>query len=541
MLLNKKSPDKKSHHKKSHHKKSHRKKLLDKKLPDKKSHRKKFRMIDIKDLIDVKILKFFNFFDKRSEWLKNRNKINTITNSFFIFLFFLNPHKNLTFIKNEHLQNNHVIFSESSIEDSIKILNGPNNFVLNQNINNFIDRDTFINFFKKNLDINSFTLIQFFNDDEKKKYYIIGLNEEDNLFMYDPFTNDYINISLHYFEFIEIIGNLHKFTNANIFLRTDEVISIFNHLCYSNIFGCNIDGVIQKVHLNNSDNCNIFLIGEMHKRHDNPHLQSINDILKTIADTNENDNGDILKIDLLIEMFPTNVDGDNSTNFNDEFQINQVRETFKLIIKNKKINSFFAHWCDPFNISKEKKNYDDFPTWLKQANELILQSMSQNMTSNFFRWSNDPYIKKFFAPFERPDDIHKLLTENKIFMKELGKVQTQNDIYDIDYFKVIFSDIFNITKEQASSLQSSLTQENKNNLIIFNMWRTVMDMYTITRILCKNLKNVIFYGGANHSERIMYILIKYFNFKVINENIELPPHLEDCWLPTSELRRFYTK
>ena len=186
---------------------------------------------------------------------------------------------------------------------------------------------------------------------------------------------------------------------------------------------------------------------------------------------------------------------------------------------------------------KKKKNYDDFPSWLKKANELILQSMSQSMTSNYFRWPNNPYIKKFFDPFERPDDIHKLLTENKIFMKELGKVQTQNDI---GYFKMIFNDIFNITKKQAS-LQSSLNQENKNNLIIFNMWRTVMDMYTITRILCKNLKNVIFYGGANHSERIMYILKTYFAFEVKNENIELPPNLVDCWLPTSELRRFYTK
>lgn len=525
MLLNKKSPDKKSHHKKSHHKKS----------PDKKSHRKKSRMINIQDLVDVKILKFFNFFDKRLEWLKKEYK--GLTNSFFIFLLFLNPDKSIPFIQQEQRKNKNVLIEESSIEDSINILNGSKIFVLNQNITNFIDRDTFINFFKKNLDINSFTLIQFFNDAGKKKYYIIGLNEEDNLFMYDPFTNDYINISSYYPEFIEIIGNMHNFTNANIFLRTGEDIRIFNTLCYSKIFHPPIDGVIQKVHLNNSDNCNIFLIGEMHKRHDNPHLQSINDILKNIADTNENDNGDMLKIDLLIEMYPTMVDLDSSTNFNDEVQINQVRETFKLIIKNKNHNSFFAHWCDPFNISKEKKNYDDFPPWLKQANELILQSMSQSMTSNYFRWPNNPYIKKFFDPFERPDDIHKLLTENKIFMKELGKVQTQNDI---GYFKMIFNDIFNITKKQAS-LQSSLNQENKNNLIIFNMWRTVMDMYTITRILCKNLKNVIFYGGANHSERIMYILKTYFAFEVKNENIELPPNLVDCWLPTSELRRFYTK
>ena len=116
---------------------------------------------------------------------------------------------------------------------------------------------------------------------------------------------------------------------------------------------------------------------------------------------------------------------------------------------------------------------------------------ANNMTSKFYNWPNDTYIKKFFAPFERPDDIHKLLTENKIFMKELGKAHTQNAKYNIDYFKIIFNDIFVTTKLQASC-QSSLTQEIKNNLIIYYMWRTVMDMYTITRILCKKLKNFIF-------------------------------------------------
>ena len=121
-----------------------------------------------KDLPDVKILKFFNFFDKRSEWIKNRNKINPITNS---FLFFLNPHKNLTFLENEHRRNGNVRFIEYSIEDSINILNGSQNFVSQQNINNIIDRDTFINFLKKNLDINSFTLIQFFNNEKKILYY----------------------------------------------------------------------------------------------------------------------------------------------------------------------------------------------------------------------------------------------------------------------------------------------------------------------------------------------------------------------------------
>ena len=50
-------------------------------------------------------------------------------------------------------------------------------------------------------------------------------------------------------------------------------------------------------------------------------------------------------------------------------------------------------------------------------------------------------------------------------------------------------------------------------LVIFTMDRTVMDFYTISRIIKSDMKNVLFYGGDNHVERIKHILIKYFDFQ----------------------------
>ena len=549
MLLNKKSPDTKSHHKKSPDTKSHHKKSPDtkshhKKSHHKKSHRKKSRMISIKELTNVNILKFFNFFDKRLEWLEKKdNIIKKTTNSFFICLLFLKFMNIEELISNEYLKNKNVLLNEYSIENSLTILNNLDNFVIQQTINNFIDVDSFINFFKKNLDINSFTLVQFFNDNNGiKKYYIIGLNKDDNLFIYEPFENEYLNISLHYDEFVEIIS---MFIGLNIFLKSGLDKLNFVNLCNANIMSQDIDSVVQKVHLN-YDDCNIFLIGEFHKKHEDMNRISINDMLKNIAGMNSINNGDMLKIDLLIEMFPSMVLEEVNTTPNQLFQINDVRNTFKSIIKNKQFNSFFAHWCDPFNVSKNDKNYDDFPAWLKKANLYINTAMSKgdySITSEIYTWIDDVFIKKFFDPFKNHKDLFKLLTGNKIFIKQLNKANKSNpEIFKLEKFQEILLDIFVVTTNQVNN-SSNIDAKYKNYHIIFCMIRTLMDFYTITRIASKNLKNVIFYGGVNHSERIMYILIKYFKFNVINENIDVTYPLlinaDNYWLPKVECRKFY--
>jgi hypothetical protein len=41
-----------------------------------------------------------------------------------------------------------------------------------------------------------------------------------------------------------------------------------------------------------------------------------------------------------------------------------------------------------------------------------------------------------------------------------------------------------------------------------------MDFYTIARIIKSKNKNIIIYAGNDHTERIIYILNKYFVFEV---------------------------
>ena len=49
------------------------------------------------------------------------------------------------------------------------------------------------------------------------------------------------------------------------------------------------------------------------------------------------------------------------------------------------------------------------------------------------------------------------------------------------------------------------------------MERIVMDFYCIARIIKLNMKNVIFYVGNNHVERIKHILTTYFDFTIFRE------------------------
>ena len=55
----------------------------------------------------------------------------------------------------------------------------------------------------------------------------------------------------------------------------------------------------------------------------------------------------------------------------------------------------------------------------------------------------------------------------------------------------------------------------------FNVFRTVMDIYTTARIIKLRMKNVIVYVGENHAKRIIRILKSLdFNVKMQSGNPE---------------------
>ena len=84
------------------------------------------------------------------------------------------------------------------------------------------------------------------------------------------------------------------------------------------------------------------------------------------------------------------------------------------------------------------------------------------------------------------------------------QVNKNNIMFKIEKIKSIYLEIYDITKK--------LYKDNFGH-IIFCMSRTVMDFYTIARIIKSDMKKVIIYAGNNHIIRIVYLLTEYLNFQ----------------------------
>jgi hypothetical protein len=264
----------------------------------------------------------------------------------------------------------------------------------------------------------------------------------------------------------------------------------FIDLCKNFIMVTNLDHVYKSTWLQNDD-CNIFLVGEQHNKHDNVNCVEILEMFRQLVKTN-NISENPIKIDFFIEIYNEYVLNSHKYKLRDynydEVQINNIRTEFLNCIKNKNCPNLHVHWADPTIIAKTHKRYKKLPKWLKifQKDE-VWKHTENNIDENIIIF------------------ILKLLTENPIVIKEFKKASKNNIMFKIEKIKSIYLEIYDITKK--------LYKDDYNH-IIFCMSRTVMDFYTIARIIKSKNKNIIIYAGNDHTERIIYILNKYFVFEV---------------------------
>ena len=276
--------------------------------------------------------------------------------------------------------------------------------------------------------------------------------------------------------------------------RQLEETNFFIDLCKEFIMTDKLDHVVATTWLNNND-CNIFLIGEEHYPHNNSKCIGILDMFRNLLEKNTKNKANI---DLFIEIYNDYVLNSHKYDFNydsNKIQISNIRTAFMNCIKSKKCSYVRVHWSDPTIMSEKHKRYNEFPYWLQ-----ILQKYNNSTSENFIKWKTDEIILKHFNPYVNENDILKLLTENAIVMKEIRRASRINPNFEIEKIKSIFLEIYYILKK-----------ENRPDYLIFTMDRSVMDFYTIARIIKLNLKNVIIYAGNNHTQRIIFIL-KYFGF-----------------------------
>ena len=284
----------------------------------------------------------------------------------------------------------------------------------------------------------------------------------------------------------------------------------FVDLCEKFIMTDKLDHVYASTWLKNGD-YNIFLIGEEHDKHDNVNCVEILEMFRHLFKTN-NISENPIKIDFFIEIYNEYVLNSHKyklSDYNyDTYQINNIRTEFLNCIKNKNCPNLHVHWTDPSIISEKDKNYKKLPKWLKLLQEYSGKGFSIKDGNDFKEWKNNKKILKYFNPSINEDYILKLLTENIIVIKEFNKVFLLYPMFNIEKIKSIFLEIYFITKKMY---------KNNYDYTIFSMDRTVMDFYSVARILKSQMKNVIFYAGNNHIERIIFILNTYFGFYIKNK------------------------
>ena len=281
-----------------------------------------------------------------------------------------------------------------------------------------------------------------------------------------------------------------------------------------------LDHVVQTTWLQNGD-CNIFLIGEEHKKHDNKECKGIIDLFYNLKEKLTK-----IEIDLMIEINHKDIYGDNcyesesykSIKKQNIYQLEGIRRYLLNCIKYKNsCNPLRVHWIDPISINNDE--------WLLALYELMsAELMSDKYYNSPPKWEKNKWIIKKFNPRKKTDDIIKLLTENTIFMTEIEKIKKNEtnidnifSSFEIEKISSIFKNMYTIRKKIFGFKKA-----------VFQMYRTVLDFYTISRIIQKDMKNVIVYAGDAHIQNIKIILCSHFEFnnlKTING---------ECYLDGSE-------
>jgi len=220
---------------------------------------------------------------------------------------------------------------------------------------------------------------------------------------------------------------------------------------------------------------NLFLMGETHKEHTRKHCDSILDVLKLIERSTElPDSG----IDLMIEMIPN----DHTMKYaKDKLQIGNVREHFYKCVVQRNC-PVRVHWTDPSDFNG---NTHTIHKWLfKLARTPLFEE----------NWTKDEEITEFF---NQESDMPKLLTENRLVMKEIQKASLIEPRLTVKFATKLFMEMYEEDKKRFRKSWQELAKWQM---------RHVMDFYTVARMIKLKMKNIIFYAGRVHTEAVIKIL-----------------------------------
>ncbi len=277
-------------------------------------------------------------------------------------------------------------------------------------------------------------------------------------------------------------------------VQTVQESNSFIGLMQKNVMIPTLDSVKHKTWLQ-KDDCNIFLIGEKHSAKTDPSCVGIYEMLTDVLD--EIQAGTFPPIDLMLEL----TQKDNALHFKNRkdynlfsLQINNVRKLLSQCshVRDCGIN---VHWTDINTMHKDIKKSDKpcdtkgvkgadrLPTWILELAKIPL----------FQDWSKLTRVKD---KLRTEKDLTKLLTEHCVVKKEIDKATLLCPQFTMEFAVRVFNQI-------VKEFNVLFTYEGRAQLAL----RSVIDFYTVARIIKSNMKNVIVYAGNLHTNNVITILL----------------------------------
>ena len=263
----------------------------------------------------------------------------------------------------------------------------------------------------------------------------------------------------------------------------------FVRLANEHFMDSNLEMVIRKYHFSKG-NVNIFIIGEQHAPRNYTGI-GIYEAFKNFYDAVQINT---IPVDILVEISDDVYDYGKLPYDIKRLQMINVRGFFHDCIFKHNCGNVKVHWLDgdysqknemiyriPLSEATETKTrttLSEMPQWLRtfQQNYIKVKSNGNLMI--------DPTVEKIIEK----KGIESFLTENTIVMKELSKATQINSEFNLP-FAIKFLNHVHATKKR-----------------LFNIYRAIMDIYTVARIIKNNMINVIIYHGAVHAENVAMML-----------------------------------
>jgi hypothetical protein len=183
---------------------------------------------------------------------------------------------------------------------------------------------------------------------------------------------------------------------------------------------------------------------------------------------------------------------------------NQSKNKTKIV--NKKDNKNKLKLSSNFQTISELNNY------VTKNQEKLLEKLVTKITKEYTHREIQTIIQnKILAPYLKhyfDSEINDYLTIRDKF--------TSIKLYDenqLSFYNNKYNYFFNNKFEMFSDIKSELNEHWTE--FISDSGVLLTDIYTIRRFLDKEyITNCILYGGLMHTRNIVYLLVKYFNFKI---------------------------